>query len=76
MASMIGRQIAEARRARGLSQSAAARKLKITTMYLSRLECGRQEPSLRVLRAISTLFNVEIVVHPDLELGPALGEAT
>jgi transcriptional regulator with XRE-family HTH domain len=45
---LIGKRIQELRKARGLSQEKIAEKADISSTYLSRIECGRENPTLIV----------------------------
>lgn len=51
--SVLGRVIAERRRAAGLSQEALAFRCKLHPTYISQLERGLKSPTVRVLRAIA-----------------------
>lgn len=70
----IGQRIRQARERAGLSQTAAAQAAKITQEYLSEIEAGKKEPSLAVLRRVTTAVGILL---PDLlrgELGCEIGE--
>ncbi len=56
----IGRGLKVARAMSGLKQGKAAKALCITHTYLSLLEHGRRDPSLKLLRRISVLYDVPI----------------
>lgn len=60
----ISLQITTARASAGLSQIAAAGALGISPAYLSRLECGRQNPSITLLQRIAELYACEVIVAP------------
>lgn len=42
------------------SQSALAEKVGISAQYLSRIECGRQMPSMQVLMLIAACLNINL----------------
>ena len=46
----------------GVSQTALAKKLKISRVYLSQIENGHREPSLELLRQISHLLRVPVAL--------------
>ncbi len=54
----LGQKLARLRQARGVSASLLAEKVGISRGYLSRLENGRQVPSIVVLDAIGQFFEV------------------
>ena len=60
----ISLQISAARASAGHSQIAAADQLGISPAYLSRLECGRQDPSVALLQRIAELYSCEVIVAP------------
>lgn len=49
----LGRRIAEARRAKGLTQAEVARRAGLTTRYISMVETGRRNPTFLVLNDIA-----------------------
>lgn len=57
---LIGRRIQELRKARGLSQEKIAEKADISPTYLSRIEYGRENPTLDMLIKLSNALEVEI----------------
>jgi transcriptional regulator with XRE-family HTH domain len=50
---VLGRVIAERRKAAGLTQEALAFRCKLHPTYISQLERGLKSPTIRVLRAIA-----------------------
>lgn len=58
----IGRKVAYYRRLRNLTQEALAKKINISTSYLSKIECGKypKSVSLSVLISISEGLDVEL----------------
>ena len=61
----IGSKIAELRAMRGVSSEALAAAVGISRGYLSRVENGRQVPSLVILDAIAQQFGIEVGVFFD-----------
>jgi transcriptional regulator with XRE-family HTH domain len=57
---LIGKRIQELRKTRGLSQEKIAEKADISSTYLSRIECGRENPSLDMLMKLSNALEVEM----------------
>lgn len=55
----LGLALRKWRKAKGLSQSALAHKVKITKSYVSNLENGERRPSLDVLGRLATALGVE-----------------
>jgi transcriptional regulator with XRE-family HTH domain len=58
VAPRFARTIKRARHASKLSQNALARRAKVTQAYISELEAGSREPSLRVLRRLADALGV------------------
>ena len=56
----IGKNIAEARRARAISQTQLSKNTGLAVPYISRIEHSRMEPSLRTLRKISSALQVSL----------------
>lgn len=56
----IGRRLAAARLQRGLSQAAVSRRAKIAPSYLSRIERGRINPTLRTVARIASAIRVPL----------------
>ena len=48
----IGKRISNARKATGLTQAKLSEKIGISEKYLSRIECGKQVPSIAVVAKI------------------------
>ena len=59
---MIGEKIRALREARGLTQKALARKLKISQQVISRVESGRQNVSLITLKEIAAALEAKVEV--------------
>src|SRR6266498_133056 len=57
---LTGKRIQELRKARGLSQEKIAEKADISPTYLSRIECGRENPTLDMLIKLSRALEVEM----------------
>lgn len=67
---MIGARIAERRRLKGLTQVELADKMGIGPKYLSRIECGKENPTLNLLINLSEALKIdlgEIFKYPQLE---------
>lgn len=56
----IGKEIAAARGLRELTQEVLARAVKVTPLYISKIETGRSRPSLELLIDISTALAVSL----------------
>jgi len=56
----IGKNIAEMRRARAISQTQLSKSTRLAVPYISRIEHSRLEPSLRTLRKISAALQVSL----------------
>jgi transcriptional regulator with XRE-family HTH domain len=56
----LGALLREERRAAGLSQRELAERTKVSDAYLSQVERGRHEPSLRVLTAVTSTLGVSL----------------
>jgi transcriptional regulator with XRE-family HTH domain len=56
----LGALLREERRAAGLSQRELAQRTKVSDAYLSQVERGRHEPSLRVLTAVTSTLGVSL----------------
>jgi transcriptional regulator with XRE-family HTH domain len=56
----LGALLREERRAAGLSQRDLAERTKVSDAYLSQVERGRHEPSLRVLTAVTSTLGVSL----------------
>jgi transcriptional regulator with XRE-family HTH domain len=57
---LIGRRIQEIRKVKGLSQEKLAEKADISSTYLSRIECGRENPTLDMLIKLAIALDVEM----------------
>ncbi len=57
---LIGKRIQELRKAQGLSQEDVAEKADISPNYLSRIECGKENPTLDMLIKLATTIEVEM----------------
>lgn len=60
LATVIGRRIAEARRARGWTQAVLAEAVNTETVSLSRYETGARMPSLSTLSALAVTLDVPL----------------
>ncbi|MBI4822938.1 MAG: helix-turn-helix transcriptional regulator [Nitrospirae bacterium] len=56
----IGRRIQELRKAQGLSQEKVAERADISPNYLSRIECGKENPTLDMLIKLASAIQVEM----------------
>ncbi len=56
----LGALLREERRAAGLSLRELAERTKVSNAYLSQVERGRHEPSLRVLAAVASTLGVSL----------------
>ena len=54
------KRLRQLRAARGLSQEALARKAHLSRGYLARIELGRHDPTLRVLRRLAKGLRVSV----------------
>ena len=57
----IGMHIQQLREKRGMTQEALAKKAGISRGYLARLETGRHDPSLSMLRTLAKALKVKLV---------------
>ena len=57
---MIGKRISYARKSMGLTQAALSEKIGVSEKYLSRLECGKQVPSIVVVARICEVLGVSV----------------
>ncbi len=60
ISAMIGRRVADYRAKEDISQKSFARGCGISSRYLSRLENGKANPSLRVLENISAQMHITL----------------
>ncbi len=56
----LGRRIREVRKARRVTQEGLAEQVEITPQYLSRIEGGRQSPSVEMLAKLADSLEVEL----------------
>lgn len=57
----IGMRIQEFRKKRDMTQETLAKKAGISRGYLARLETGRHDPSLAMLRTLADVLKVKLV---------------
>lgn len=55
---IIGRRIANARKASQMTQAELSEKIDISEKYLSRIECGKQLPSIVIVAKICEVLNI------------------
>ncbi len=66
---LVGRNVAERRRARGWSQEAFANRCGFSQQYLSGLEKGRRNPTLKTMAELATALGIAVVdLFADLPL--------
>lgn len=70
----FGSKIQMLRKNHNLSQEKLATILKINRNYLSRIETGKSEPSLSVLRSIAEYFKIDITTLMDIQLNGSSSE--
>jgi transcriptional regulator with XRE-family HTH domain len=58
---LIGKRIQELRKRQGLSQEQVAAKAEISSNYLSRIECGKENPTLDMLIKLADALKIEIL---------------
>ena len=63
----FGSKIQMLRKSQGISQENLAAILKINRNNLSRIETGKSEPTLSIIKNIVNYFNVDVVSLMDLE---------
>jgi len=56
----MGTRIRRLRKAKGLSQAALAKSARLTRVYITRLESGRQDPSLGTINALAKALGVPV----------------
>jgi transcriptional regulator with XRE-family HTH domain len=59
-AKQIGARIRRLRKAKALSQAALAKRARLTRVYVTRLEAGRQDPSLSTINALAKALGVPV----------------
>lgn len=70
----FGNKVQMLRKNHNLSQEKLATILKINRNYLSRIETGKSEPSLSVLRDIAEYFKVDITTLMDIQINGSSSE--
>jgi len=58
-AQMVGRRIQEVRKARALTQAELAQVVKLSTKYISNIECGFKTPKLNTFVAIANALQCD-----------------
>lgn len=66
----FGRKIQILRKSQGISQETLATILKINRNNLSRIETGKSEPTLSIIKNIVTYFNIDVASLMDLKENP------
>jgi transcriptional regulator with XRE-family HTH domain len=56
----MGTRLRKLRKARQMSQAALAEKAHLTRVYVTRLEAGRQDPSLSTINALAKALGVPV----------------
>ena len=74
MSSSLGDAIEELRESAGLSQRELAERLDVDPSYLSHLEAGRREPSLKLLRRLSRAVSAPLALFLAEALLPEVPE--
>ena len=57
---IIGRRIANARKASQMTQAEFSEKIDISEKYLSRIECGKQLPSIVIVAKMCEVLNISV----------------
>lgn len=57
---LLGIRLKELRKQRGFTQEEFAELLEIDPKHLSRIECGKTQPSLNLLKNAAVIFNIKI----------------
>lgn len=57
---IIGRRIANARKASQMTQAEFSEKIDISEKYLSRIECGTQLPSIVIVAKMCEVLNISV----------------
>ena len=70
----FGNKVQMLRKNHNLSQEKLATILKINRNYLSRIETGKSEPSLSVLRDMAEYFKVDITTLMDIQINGSSSE--
>ena len=63
----FGNKVQVLRKSHGISQENLAAILKINRNYLSRIETGKSEPTLSIIKDIALYFNVDIASLMDIK---------
>ena len=63
----LGKMIRRKRKALNLTQEQLAAKARMDKQYLSRIETGKQQPSLNILKDIAKAFGSELQIDIPLE---------
>lgn len=63
----IGEKIQSLRKSSGMSQEVLAQKLNVNRNCLSRIETGKVDPTITMVKEISTIFNVDIASLADMK---------
>jgi transcriptional regulator with XRE-family HTH domain len=56
----VGTRIRRLRKAKAMSQAALAQRAGLTRVYVTRLEAGRQDPSLTTINALAKALGVTV----------------
>jgi transcriptional regulator with XRE-family HTH domain len=67
MTAPLGRQIAELRAARGLSQAETAQRSGLRQATLSRIETGTSKPTLDTLERLAQTLGAHLVLAPEAD---------
>ncbi len=63
----IGEKIKSLRKSNGMSQEVLAQKLNVNRNLLSRVETGKNDPTITMVKDIATIFNVDIASLADMK---------
>lgn len=63
----FGKKVQSLRKNHGISQENLASLIKINRNYLSRIETGKSEPTLSVIKRIATYFDVDVASLMDIK---------
>ena len=66
---IIGRRIANARKVYQMTQAELSEKIDISEKYLSRIECGKQLPSIEIVAKICEVLHIsvdELLAHSNI----------
>jgi transcriptional regulator with XRE-family HTH domain len=56
----MGTKIRQLRTAKGMSQADLAKRARLTRVYITRLEAGRQDPSLTTINALAKALGMKV----------------